>query len=173
MARKKAQTYNDVVRNIAEMQQLLVALKRHIVEVMADEMDDMTTAMLGDFSDAKLRRLARLILASLAMFVALAELCAPNPQRSQEADDAPMVEGEVRSDYGGNCWGVWDVETDERLGTLRDGMHVEFLAREGWVPAQVYMCISPRWSFHAPSLPDGVEFMLTGDRVRVHKSDLA
>lgn len=173
MARKKAQTYNDVVRTIVAMQQLLVARKRHMVEVLTDAMDDGTAAMLGDFTDAELRRLARLMFANAAMFVDMAELCEPKPQRSQEADDAPMVEGEVRSDCGKNCWDVWDTETAEKLGTLRDGMHVELLTREGWVPAQVYMCISPRWSFHAPSLPDGVEFMLTGDRVRLRKADLA
>lgn len=63
MARKKRQTYNEVVRSIAEMQALLVTQKRHMVEVLAGAMDDRTAAMLGDFNDAELRRVASLMFA--------------------------------------------------------------------------------------------------------------
>lgn len=63
MARKKRQTYNEVVRSIAEMQALLVTQKRHMVEVLAGAMDDRTAAMLGDFNDAELRRVAALMFA--------------------------------------------------------------------------------------------------------------
>ena len=63
MARKKRQTYNEVVRSIAEMQALLVTQKRHMVEVLAGAMDDKTAAMLGDFNDAELRQVARMMFA--------------------------------------------------------------------------------------------------------------
>lgn len=63
MARKKRQTYNEVVRSIAEMQALLVTQKRHMVEMLAGAMDDQTAAMLGDFNDAELRRVAALMFA--------------------------------------------------------------------------------------------------------------
>lgn len=70
MARKKRQTYNEVVRSIAEMQALLVTQKRHMVEVLAGAMDDRTAAMLGDFNDAELRRVAALMFARAGEYAA-------------------------------------------------------------------------------------------------------
>lgn len=45
------------------MQALLVTQKRHMVEVPAGAMDDQTAAILGNFNDAELRRVASLMFA--------------------------------------------------------------------------------------------------------------
>jgi len=172
MARKKPLTYNDVVRTIAEMQQLLGARKRHMVEVLADAMDDRTAAMLGDFSDAELHRLAHFMFANARLFVNLSKNNTLKLQQSQNAEDASMVDGEIRYNYDKNCWEIWDTETGKQIGTLQDGMQVDLFCDhdESWIPTKVGMYITDLWYFNVgKDVPDYLGNMIDGLRVRCHR----
>ena len=67
---KKPQKYNDIVRVIAEMEAKKQAEKDRIGTVMMAELDDDTTALLGDLSDIDLRRVMGLLLPHIGECVA-------------------------------------------------------------------------------------------------------
>ena len=67
---KKSQKYNDIVRVIAEMEAKKQAAKDRIGMVMIAELDDDTAALLGDLSDADLRRVMGLLLPRIGECVA-------------------------------------------------------------------------------------------------------
>jgi len=177
MARKKQLTYNEMVNKMKVLQEDVIAAADRIAEVIGDELDYRTAAILGDLSTAELRRVARLMFDNASLFVNLVELDTSKPQRSRDTEDAPMVEGEVQSNYAKNRWEIWDMEANKRIGMLRDGMRVEILENGKWVPARVRMRISDIWHFDveedAPGTRDGMEFMLSGLRVRIRGTDRA
>ena len=62
MSRKKQQSYGEMARLMAEMQQKMTAEKERMAGVMASALlDDKAAALLGDFSDADLRRVMVLL----------------------------------------------------------------------------------------------------------------
>lgn len=62
MSRKKQQTYGEMARLMADMQKKMEAEKGRMAEVMASALlDDKAAALLGDFSDADLRRVMVLL----------------------------------------------------------------------------------------------------------------
>ena len=67
---KKKQSYNDMVRMIAEMNVKKEAEKNRIGTVMMDELNDGTAALLGDLSDSDLRRVMGLLLPHIRECVA-------------------------------------------------------------------------------------------------------
>ena len=81
---KKSQKYNDIVRVIAEMEAKKQAEKDRIGTVMMAELDDDTTALLGDLSDADLRRVMGLLLPHIGECVA-------------QVKSAKKVRGKVRA----------------------------------------------------------------------------
>lgn len=180
MARKKQQTYNDMVRAMEEAQKKVISKRDHIADVIGDELDYITAAILGDLSDTELRRVARLMFSKARMFVNLAELNTLK-QQFQDAEGAAMVDGEIRYNRDKNCWEIWDTEANKQVGLLQDGMYVEFfndfVSGGDWTPAKVHMGISDSWCFaverNDPSNEAGIEFMLGGMRVRYHKANRA
>lgn len=58
MAKKKQVTYNDVIRNIAEMEKLAEVKRQRMAGIMAEAMDGRTAELLGDLNDTDLRRVA-------------------------------------------------------------------------------------------------------------------
>ena len=81
---KKSQKYNDIVRVIAEMEAKKQAAKDRIGTVMIAELDDDTAALLGDLSDADLRRVMGLLLPRIGECVA-------------QVKSAKKVRGKVRT----------------------------------------------------------------------------
>lgn len=66
MSRKKQQTLGDMARLMAEMQQKMTAERERMAGVMASALlDDKGVTILGDFSDADLRRVMALLSAHL------------------------------------------------------------------------------------------------------------
>ena len=61
MARKKQLTYNEMVNKMKVLQEDAIAAADRIAEVIGDELDYRTAAILGDLSTAELRRVARLM----------------------------------------------------------------------------------------------------------------
>lgn len=175
MARKKRQTYNDMVRMMEDIQKEASEEKNRMAGVLASELDYGTAMYLGDLSDAELRRVADLMFAYIGMFVNLAKLNMPKAQQAQPAEDASMAEGELRYNHGGSCWDVWDTETGERIGTLRNGMCVELLDGEDWKTVEVRMSVMDIWSLLEKSKRDMLSpadsyGMFDGLRVRFHKA---
>ena len=62
MAKKKPQKYNDLVRMIAEMENRKAEEKDRMAKVMCSALDDESASLLGELSDADLRRVTVLLL---------------------------------------------------------------------------------------------------------------
>ena len=62
MAKKKFQKYNDLVRMIAEMENRKAEEKERMAKVMCSALDDSSASLLGELSDADLRRVTVLLL---------------------------------------------------------------------------------------------------------------
>ena len=62
MAKKKPQKYNDLVRMIAEMENRKAEEKDRMAKVMCSALDDGSASLLGELSDADLRRVTVLLL---------------------------------------------------------------------------------------------------------------
>ena len=173
MARKKRQTYSDMVRTLADIQERAITEKDRMAGVLASELDHDTALRLGDLSESELRHVARFVFDHIGMFVNLAKL--DMPQRLQAAEDGPMAEGELRYDHAKNCWDIRDTDTDERIETLRNGMCVELLDDGDWKTVEVRMSVMDIWGMWEKSKKDlptsnGICGMFDGLRVRVHKA---
>ena len=81
---KKKQSYNDMVHMIDEMNVKKEADKDRIGTVMMGELDDDTAALLGDLSDADLRRVMGVLLPHIGECVA-------------QVKSAKKVRGKVRT----------------------------------------------------------------------------
>ena len=89
MSRKKQQTYGEMARLMADMQKKMEAEKGRMAEVMASALlDDTAAALLGDFSDADLRRV-------MVLLAGHVEACAAqvkaDKQAKKDAAQAPSV----------------------------------------------------------------------------------
>lgn len=122
MARKKQQTYNEMVTEMGDMRQKIDAARDHIADVLASQMDYATARTLGDLTDRELRLVADLMFLHSRLFRDLA-LHGAKPQQLQDEEDGSMVEGELRHNIKEHCWEVWDA--GKKVGALRDGMCVE------------------------------------------------
>lgn len=171
MARKKQQTYNDMLRAVEEAQKNVISKRNHIADVIGEELDYTTAAILGDFSDATLRRVARLMFSHAKMFANLAGLDTSKMRQSQDAEDNPMVKGELRYNPGKSCWEVRDLETKQLIGKLRDGMHIDLLSGGNWVPAKVGVAVHDSWFLNVdkdvPGSMDGFIGLFGGLYVRL------
>ena len=167
MARKKRQTYSDMVRSMADIQKKIISEKDRMAEVLASELDYDTALRLGDLSESELRRVARFMFDHIELFVNLAKLNVPESKRSQDAEDGSTVEGELRYDHAKNCWDIRDRETDQLVGKLRDGMCVDFRDADGkgWEPVKIRMTVSDMWYMMKNGSP---VLMFDGLQVRIH-----
>lgn len=172
MARKKQQTYNDMVRAVEEAQKNVISKRNHIAAVIGEELDYATAAILGDFSDAKLRCVARLMFSRAKMFANLVELNTPNARQFQDAEEDSPLEGELRYNPTKICWEIWDPEANQLIGQLRDGMCLDLLNGGNWVPAKVGVAITENWFVDAgkdvPGTIDGFIGLFDGLYVRLH-----
>lgn len=99
MSRKKQQTYGEMARLMAEMKKKMEAEKGRMAEVMASALlDDKAAALLGDFSDADLRRVMSLLAGHVEACAAQVKAekqqkkeAAQAPQQAQEAAPASKV----------------------------------------------------------------------------------
>ena len=79
MAKKKQQTYGSMARTVADMLAKMEEEKKRMSEVMATALlDDKAAAVLGDFSDADLRRV-------MVLLAAHVEDCAVQVQKEKQA----------------------------------------------------------------------------------------
>lgn len=170
MARKKQKTYSETVREVNKARDEIMSLVDHILDVMGEEMDYGTIAILGDLPDVTIRRTARLIFTILRMFVNLAEL--EKGQQAQAAGDGSEVTGELWCNSTRNCFEVWDTETDEMVGRLRDGMSVELFTQGKWIPGKVHVVILASWFIHAdkdgPVTREACFGLFDGLQIRLH-----
>lgn len=89
MSRKKQQTYGEMARLMADMQKKMEAEKGRMAEVMASALlDDKAAALLGDFSDADLRRVMVLLAGHVG---ACAAQVKAEKQAKKDAAQAPSV----------------------------------------------------------------------------------
>lgn len=87
--KKKTQTYNDVARSIADMQQVLEDCKKNMVEEMVSAMDDRTAGLLGDLKPAELRRVAAMMYEHTEEYVEQAKAGKkPRKPRAKKAETA-------------------------------------------------------------------------------------
>lgn len=99
MSRKKQQTYGEMARLMADMQKKMEAEKERMAGVMASALlDDKAAALLGDFSDADLRRVMVLLAGHVGDCAAQVKAekqpkkeAAQAPQQAQEAAPASKV----------------------------------------------------------------------------------
>ena len=169
MARKKKLRYSDMVRTMEDLQERAITEKDRIADVLASELDHDTALLLGDFSDAELRRVASLVFANLRPFVNLTKLDTTKAQQLQDAEDGSMVEGVLRCNRNESCCEVWDTETNQMVGRLRDGMSVELhtTGNEAWVPVKIGVCIMDIWCRVENGMPRA---LFDGLRVRFRKA---
>lgn len=169
MARKKKQNYNEMIRTMEELQERVIIEKDRMAGVLASELDHDTALLLGDFSDAELRRVASLVFANLRLFVNLTKLDTTKAQQLQDAEDGSMVEGVLRCNRNESCCEVWDTETNQLVGRLHDGMCVDLdtTGNEAWVPVKIGVCIMDIWFRVENGMPRA---LFDGLRVRFHKS---
>ena len=167
MARKKKQTYSDMVRSMADIQKKIISEKDRMAEVLASELDYDTALRLGDLSGSELRRVARFMFDHIGMFVNLAKLDVPESKRSRDAEDSSVAEGELRYDHAKNCWDIRDAETDERIETIHNGRCVEFRDSDGkgWESVKIRMTVSDMWYMMKDGSP---VLMFDGLQVRIH-----
>jgi len=168
MARKKKQTYSDMVQMMEELQERVITEKDRMAGVLASELDHDTALLLGDLSDTELRRVASFVFAHIGLFVNLAKLDAPKSQQLQAAEDGSAVEGELKYNNAENCWEIWDMETNQVTGRLRDGMRLDlrYSADDTWTPVEIRMMLKDMWYMVENDSPRGI---FDGLRVRFHK----
>lgn len=164
MARKKQQTYNDMIRTMSELQEKVGTEKDRIAGVMASALDYRTAEILGDFSDTDLLRIATLMFSHIKVYAdqVMSEKQGKKMKLMQQ-QTAGTVEGEMRHNYDEHCWDIWDTDTDKCVGKIYNGMHLEFLYRNKWVPVRVEMQAMETWYM---VLDDGIVNMFGGLRVR-------
>lgn len=169
MARKKKQTYNKMVQMMEDLQKAVGEERDRLAGILASALDHDTALLLGDLSDAELRRTAALMLDHIGMFVNLVRLNRPESKRFQDAEDGPKVEGDVRYNQDENCFEVWDTEANQLVGRLHDGMCLELreIGGEAWVPVEIRLAILDTWFMVENGSPRKI---FDGLRVRFHKS---
>lgn len=89
MSRKKQQTYGEMARLMAEMQEKMKKEKERMAGVMASALlDDKAAALLGDFSDADLRRVMVLLAGHVEQCAAQVK-AEKQPKQEAPAPSAP------------------------------------------------------------------------------------
>lgn len=108
MSRKKQQTYGEMARLMAEMQKKMEAEKGRMAEVMASALlDDKAAALLGDFSDADLRRVMVLLAGHVeqcAAQVNAEKQARKEAQKPQEAAQASPATAPQPAQQTGQPW---------------------------------------------------------------------
>ena len=159
---------------IPETQQEIIEEKDRIAGVLASMLEHTDVALLGDLSDDELRRVASLMFTHVGVYASQVR-AERTKQQLQDIEDDPVVEGELRYDCAGMCWGIWDADTDKQVGKIHPEMDIEFFEDGKWIPATIKMMIMNDWYMEAgekyfPKTGGNIP-MFDGWRVRTRRTE--
>lgn len=178
MARKKRQTYNEMIRTMEDLQERAITEKDRIAGVLVSELEYEDARVLGDFSDSELKRVANLMFSNLELYVnkVIGERRTSKQHKTAEDDDFITVDGALKYNFSKHIWEIVRCEgSDEVIGELYHGMDVELETFNGdWVPCKMQMSITDHWSMRPDKEyrdKEGETILLCGgQRVRIHKA---